>query len=137
MAKRKIWIILGITIILAMILGSCATPTAAPVVEVIRETVVAVETVEVPVVETIVQTVEVPAEPESPEPQGTLVVAVSTYPNTLDAPITAEQQARNAARPLFDSLLWVNDEGDIEPALAESWEISDDGLEYIFHLRQG
>ncbi len=26
---------------------------------------------------------------------------------------------------------------DIEPALAESWEISDDGLTYIFHLRKG
>jgi peptide/nickel transport system substrate-binding protein len=137
MANRKIWTILGITIILAMILGSCATPTAAPVVEVIRETVVAIETVEVPVVETIIQTVEVPAEPESPQPQGTLRVAISTFPNTLDAPITAEQQARNAARPIFDSLLWVNEEGEIEPALAESWEISDDGLEYIFHLREG
>jgi peptide/nickel transport system substrate-binding protein len=137
MANRKAWIILGITIILAMILGSCATPTAAPVVEVVRETVVSVETVVETVIQTVEVPVEVPAEPTSPQPEGTLRVAVSTFPNTLDAPITAEQQARNSARPLFDSLLWVNDEGDIEPALAESWEISDDGLEYIFHLREG
>src|SRR5688572_9960284 len=26
---------------------------------------------------------------------------------------------------------------DIVPALAESWEISDDGTQYTFHLRQG
>lgn len=27
--------------------------------------------------------------------------------------------------------------GEVEPALAESYEVSDDGLEYIFHLRHG
>jgi peptide/nickel transport system substrate-binding protein len=27
--------------------------------------------------------------------------------------------------------------GDVEPALAESYEVSSDGLEYVFHLRQG
>jgi peptide/nickel transport system substrate-binding protein len=137
MANRKAWIILGITIILAMILGSCATPTAAPVVEVVRETVVSVETVVETVIQTVEVPVEVPAEPTSPEPEGTLRIALSTYPNTLDAPLTAERNAHNAAAPMFDSLLWVNDEGDLEPELAESWEISDDGLEYIFHLRRG
>jgi PBP1b-binding outer membrane lipoprotein LpoB len=99
MANRKAWIILGITIILAMILGSCATPTAAPVVEVVKETVVSVETVVETVIQTVEVPVEVPAEPTSPEPEGTLTVAVSTFPNTLDAPITAEQQARKCSSP--------------------------------------
>jgi peptide/nickel transport system substrate-binding protein len=136
MAKSKIWIILGITVILAMILGSCATPEAEQIVEVIKETVVSVETV----IETVEIPVEVPVEVqvEAPEkPEGTLTVAVSTYPNTLDGPLAAEQQTRNTSRPLYDSLIWVNDEGELEPALAESWEISEDGLEYIFHLREG
>jgi peptide/nickel transport system substrate-binding protein len=136
MAKSKIWIILGATVILAMILGSCATPTPEQIVEVVKETVVSVETVVEKVVETVEVQVEVPVE-EPEKPQGTLTVAVSTYPNTLDGPLAAEQQTRNTSRPLYDSLIWVNDEGELEPALAESWEISEDGLEYIFHLREG
>jgi peptide/nickel transport system substrate-binding protein len=141
MAKRKVWIILSITIMMALIIGSCATPAPAPVnepqVQVVKETVVAYEKV----VETIIQTVEVPVEvpvqPEGPKPEGTLRVAIATFPNTLDGPLAAEQNARNASRPLYDSLLFVNDSGDIEPSLAKSYEISDDGLEYIFHLREG
>ena len=36
---------------------------------------------------------------------------------------------------LFESLVKINEEGDIEPWLAESWEISEDGKEYVFKLR--
>ena len=136
MAKSKIWILLGATVILAMILGSCATPAPEQIVEVVKETVVSVETVVEKVVETVEVQVEVPVE-EPEKPQGTLRVAVSTYPNTLDGPLAAEQQTRNTSQPLYDSLIWVNDEGELEPALATSWEISEDGLEYIFHLREG
>lgn len=39
---------------------------------------------------------------------------------------------------VFEPLVRVNTEGTaIEPALAESWDISDDGLVYTFHLRPG
>lgn len=37
---------------------------------------------------------------------------------------------------LFESLVKINEEGDIEPWLAESWEISEDGTEYKFKLRE-
>lgn len=38
---------------------------------------------------------------------------------------------------VYDSLVSYGANGEIEPALAESWEVSDDGLTYTFHLRQG
>jgi peptide/nickel transport system substrate-binding protein len=37
---------------------------------------------------------------------------------------------------MYDSLVWMNDDGMIEPALAEKWEVSADGSEYTFYLRQ-
>jgi hypothetical protein len=40
-------------------------------------------------------------------------------------------------RQLFDRLVEAWPERTIVPSLAERWEISDDGLRYVFHLREG
>ncbi|MCD8152367.1 MAG: ABC transporter substrate-binding protein [Clostridiales bacterium] len=37
----------------------------------------------------------------------------------------------------YDGLVEYDNENEIQPALAESWEVSDDGLTYIFHIREG
>ncbi|MDR0684174.1 MAG: nickel ABC transporter substrate-binding protein [Spirochaetaceae bacterium] len=37
---------------------------------------------------------------------------------------------------LYEPLVKLNDDGSIGPALAESWDISPDGLAYTFHLRK-
>ncbi|WP_175638455.1 nickel ABC transporter substrate-binding protein [Metabacillus schmidteae] len=46
---------------------------------------------------------------------------------------SGEMSAQNM---VFESLV-VNTEDGVKPALADRWVISDDGLEYTFHLRQG
>jgi peptide/nickel transport system substrate-binding protein len=38
---------------------------------------------------------------------------------------------------LYEPLMWLNPDGTFEPALAESWDVSDDGLVWTFHLREG
>ena len=38
---------------------------------------------------------------------------------------------------VFEGLTRIDSEGAVQPALAESWEVSDDGLTYTFKLREG
>ena len=47
----------------------------------------------------------------------------------------AERQASTTDWQLYDSLVWTGEGGTIVPQLAETWEVSDDGTEYTFHLR--
>jgi dipeptide transport system substrate-binding protein len=43
-----------------------------------------------------------------------------------------------SSRQVFNKLVeFTTGTTNIEPGLAESWEVTDDGLEYTFHLRQG
>ncbi len=146
---KRLFIIFLMLVVLGLIAAQCG---AAPTPETITvvETVVVKETVEVEkevikeVEKEVVQTVEVvkevevevPVEPAPAGPKGTLVRALSTFPNSLDLPQAAERNASTTAWQMYDSLVWINDKGLIEPALAESWEVSEDGTEYTFQLRQ-
>lgn len=69
--------------------------------------------------------------------QDQLVVSLSSDPTSLFLPRAADRTASNASWSLYDSLVWVNDEGEIVPALAESWDLAEDGVTYTFRLRQG
>ncbi|KAB7790233.1 ABC transporter substrate-binding protein [Bifidobacterium leontopitheci] len=43
----------------------------------------------------------------------------------------------NATQPIFNSLVVVDNSGNVKPDLAEKWDISSDGLTYTYHLRKG
>lgn len=129
--------------VVATLLVACG-PTAAPerIVETVVETVIqtVIETVERQVEVVVTQVVEVDriVEVEAPKgPTGELVIAVTTFPNALTPPNAAERQAINVTQQMFDGLVWRNEEGELEPALATSWEISEDGTAYTFILREG
>ncbi len=61
----------------------------------------------------------------------------SDTPDTLDA-WTWTSNGRNVIWNVYEPLVTFRDTSlTLEPALAESWEISEDGLVYTFHIREG
>lgn len=61
----------------------------------------------------------------------------SSDPATWDVLASYLSTDLDASCNAVDGLVQYDAENELQPALAESWEISDDGLTYTFHLRQG
>ncbi|EAU42714.1 DppA [Fulvimarina pelagi HTCC2506] len=66
----------------------------------------------------------------------TLVFCSEGSPETISPPLAITGTAMDAARPMFNNLVeFRRGSTQLQPALAESWTISDDGLRYTFKLR--
>ena len=63
-------------------------------------------------------------------------ITFQTAPVTLDWLNTSSQSDTEITVQTVDGLVQYNNLGVMEPKLAESWDISDDGLTYTFHIRQ-
>lgn len=74
----------------------------------------------------------------SPAFAGTLTVCLEGAPEIFNPQLTSSGTTSTVLGQIYDNLVAVERGGaNIQPALAESWEVSDDGLTYTFHLRQG
>lgn len=78
-----------------------------------------------------------PAAEESAEPI-TIVFSNVAETATLDPAIAYSSDGMEFVRNVYEGLLeYVPASTELKPALAESWEVSEDGLEYTFKLREG
>ena len=69
---------------------------------------------------------------------GTLVLTSITDPKTFNPVVAKEASSTGITNYIFEGLVESNGiTTEIEPGLAESWEFSDDGLIWTFHLRKG
>ena len=71
--------------------------------------------------------------PETPP----LMIALNAAPETAYPLQVSDSSASFATSLLYDALVAIDANGNVFPALAESWTISPDGQEYMFTLRQG
>ncbi len=70
-----------------------------------------------------------------PDPN-TLVMIIESSPINLDPRVGVDSQSQRIDELLFDSLLRHDEHFQLQPWLAERWEIPDP-LTYIFHLHHG
>ena len=78
------------------------------------------------------------AQAPEPSPGGEAIVAIAAEPPGWDPTVSTSQEiARVMYHNVFEGLVRVDRNGEIVPALAASWEVSDDGLEWSFELQDG
>ena len=64
-------------------------------------------------------------------------ITFSTAPVTIDWLNTSSQSDTEITVNCVDGLVEYDNLNKLNPALAESWDVSDDGLTYTFHIRKG
>ncbi len=131
MKSRKLLGMCIALILFASLLAACS-PTPEP-------TIVEEEPTEV-VVEPTAVVEEPTAEPEAgacPAEGGQLVVGLSWEPSKIDPHRTAAENGVLPVMQACETLVIHAASGGYEPYLAKSWEVSDDGLSYTFHLQEG
>lgn len=160
MFSKKILLLLVIMSLLAVVAAQCGTAQPVTVVEtvVVTQEVEKIVTQEVEVEKIVTQEVEkevevvvtatpspIPEE-ELPDMSGlefknpdTFVAATIGEPESLDPAWTYETSGSEIEMNIYEGLVAFNREMATEfvPALAESWELSDDGLVYTFQIREG
>ena len=67
-----------------------------------------------------------------------IVIGLEAEPTSLDAHQISDYNSSRAAMEIYDQLVQFKDEStEIEPDLAEKWDVSDNGLVYTFYLKKG
>lgn len=133
MYNKKLTVVLGALMVVSMLLSACATPTPEEVV---------VEVTKIVEGETVVEEVVVTAtpEPEAAEMRPN-VLNVSFGPGdvpTLDPSLGSDTSSIQVIEELTVGLVRLHEETlAVDPGMAESWDVSNEGKTYTFKLVEG
>ncbi|NLF15537.1 MAG: ABC transporter substrate-binding protein, partial [Anaerolineaceae bacterium] len=76
-------------------------------------------------------------ETAAPAAKERLLRITFSWPLYADPAVGSDYASSTALANVYETLIFPNAEAGVDPWLAESWDISDDGLTYTFHLREG
>ena len=66
-----------------------------------------------------------------------LAVQIAPDPETIDPALNSAVDGGNMLLHAYECLLTVGEDGTLQPGQAESYDVSEDGLTWTFHLRDG
>lgn len=72
-----------------------------------------------------------------PKNGGTLVVGISQDPQSFNPNAKSDDVLFDIGQNIFSRLIKLNNKQELVPDLAEKWEVSEDGKQITFHLREG
>lgn len=122
MKNRKLVILLTVLLCLCLVFTGCGSPKAPA-------------TPESPTDKATNDTKpEEPAKPE--EIKQDVVYVVHNEADKLDPSVTSETFAAPIIINAFEGLIRIDNQGNIEEGVAESWSMSDDGIHYVFNIRK-
>lgn len=75
--------------------------------------------------------------PAQPPLEGAVLNLYGTDPYTLDPAVSGEMTSHEYVMQLFSGLVRLDDNLEPAPDIAKSWQVSNDGKTYTFHLREG
>jgi ABC-type transport system substrate-binding protein len=115
--------ILGLLLVFALVATQCVVPATPAAPEAPAEPAEA----------------EAPEEEAAPaeEPEVSITYATQQTTVTLDPGIHVDETESFHVMNIYEPLVWPAKGGAPQPHLAESWEVSDDGLTYTFKLKEG
>lgn len=130
---RVVSALLALTLVAGLV-ASCAAPQATPE----PTEAPAEEPTEAPAEEPTEPAAEVPTEAPEEEPAETRTLRVTfSWPTYIDPAVGSDYSSSSALCNLYDTLVFPNAEGGVDPHVAEDWEVSDDGLTWTFNLKEG
>lgn len=68
---------------------------------------------------------------------GTIRIAMGQAPSEFDPTVSSDDASRTINNHILDGLVTHNDNLEVIPILAKSWDVSEDGKTYRFYLREG
>ena len=137
MFNKKWYVLVAALVIGGTLLAACAAPTPE-VIEVEVTKIVEKEGETVVETETVIVTATPPPPPKEMRPN---VLRINMHQGdipTLDPNLATDTSSVQVTSELYGGLTHLNEVTlELEPGMAESWDVSDDGLTYVFHLMEG
>lgn len=121
MSNKKVWTIFIGVVLVVCVMGICAASAVGAIVYLSP---------------TEERTSSVSYNYRYERPEGVLRL-YAQEPVTLDPALAGDANSAEMINKIFNGLVSLDENMEVVPDLAESWEVSEDGTVYTFHLRDG